>query len=141
MKKRYFALLILLLFICCKSGERLTSPDHYIIKKSITERVKSGSPAEFRIEIIPTDGFEMEVEAPVKLRFDKEGYTDVEFEKELYTKEDLLNRNIKKPVFTGRLTPKKSGSFQVKGDLSFVVCTSSICEPKKAEIIFDFIAE
>jgi hypothetical protein len=132
---------LLLIFVSCKKTERLTSPDHYIIKKSITERVSLSNPAEFRLEIIPTDGYEMEAEAPIKLKFNKELSPDVEFEKEIYTKEDLLNRDIKRPVFSGRITPKKKGEFKIAADLSFVVCTSSVCEPKKTEVIFEFVAE
>ncbi|MCX7943618.1 MAG: hypothetical protein N2746_03825 [Deltaproteobacteria bacterium] len=132
---------ILISLITCKPSEKLTSPDHYILKKSLPERVKINEVAEFRVEIIPTDGYKMEEEAPIKLRFDRENQPHIEFEKELYTKEDLLNKNIKRPTFVGKFTPKTSGNIQFKGELSFVVCTPSICEPKKTEIIFNLLVE
>lgn len=141
MKKILLIICFISFLISCKSSERLTSPEHYIIKKTISEKVQLGSPAEFRIEVIPTDGYKMEEEAPIKLKFNREENSNVEIEKEIYTKSDLLNKDISKPVFIGRFIPKEKGNIKVKGELSFVVCTSSICEPKKTDIIFDFVAE
>ncbi len=134
-------ILIILLILSCKTGEKLTSPDHYIIKKSVKEKVRLGEAAEFKIEIIPTDGFEMEVDAPITLKFDKDSNLDIDFEKEIYTKDDLLNKDIKRPVFIGRFRTRKSGEHKIIGNLSFVVCTSSICEPKKTDVIFHITTE
>ncbi|MGC9043111.1 MAG: hypothetical protein ACP5KG_04565, partial [Myxococcota bacterium] len=105
---------IFTIYIGCKQGERLSSPEHYILKKSHTERTKVDSPADFRVEIIPTDGFKMEVEAPIKLIFKKEMNPDIEFEKEIYTKDDLINKDIKRPIFNGRFIPKKEGIYNIK---------------------------
>lgn len=141
---RKIIIISLILFIgilACKSKEKLSSPDHFIIKKNNIDKVKVNTPVDFQIEIIPTDGFEMEVEAPIKLTFNKENNPDIEFEKSIYTKDDLLNKDIKKPIFKGKFTPLKANDFTVKGELSFVVCTSSICEPKKTEVEFKFLAE
>lgn len=137
----FFAFLVIFTSIGCSRSERLTSPDHYILKTSITERVKVDSPAEFLVEIIPTDRFKIEADAPLNLRFNTEFYPDLSFEKNLYTKADLLNKDIKKPVLKGRIIPKKKGEHIIKGDLSFVVCTSTVCEPKKAEVRFRTTAE
>ncbi len=141
MNKVIILILSFAILSACTKTKKLTSPDHYIIKSSITEKTRTNVPAEFSIEIIPTDGYEMEVEAPIKLKFDTGSYPDLSFEKELYTKDDLLNKNIKKPIFKGKITPQKAGSYEIKGELSFVVCTSSICEPKKTDIIFKTTVE
>lgn len=137
----FFTLSVIFTFIGCSRSERLTSPEHYILKTSITESVKIDSPAEFLVEIIPTDGFKIEADAPLNLRFHTELYPDLSFEKDLYTKADLLNKDIEKPILKGRVIPKKKGEYIIKGDLSFVVCTSIVCEPKKAEIKFRTTAE
>ncbi|GEM_PF-2359603 len=143
MKYKYILIpfIMLIIFTSCKSKDNLTSPDHYIIKKSFNSKVKTGDPVEFKIEIIPTDGFKMEEEAPINLKISKENNPDIEFERVTYTKNELLNKDIKKPVFTGKFTPKKQGNHIVKCELSFVVCTSSVCEPKKAEVVFDITSE
>jgi hypothetical protein len=139
MKKTAYLFLIFLILIGCKQGEKLTSPDHYILRQSVSEIVKVNTPAEFRIEILPTDGYEMEVEAPINLKFATENYPDLIFDKVSFSKKDL--NDIKRPVFSGKITPKKAGEYNIKGELSFVVCTSTICEPKKTDINLHIKAE
>jgi len=139
MNRLAYLLLIFLIVYGCKQGEKLTSPNHYILRQAVTENTKIETPAEFKIEIIPTDGYEMEVEAPINLKFAAENYPDLAFDKVSFSKKDL--NDIKRPVFSGKITPKKTGEYNIKGDLSFVVCTSTICEPKKTDINLHIKAE
>lgn len=98
----------------------------------------AGAPAVARVQVLPAEGWHMNLEYPTKLTLTAPD--GVQLDKAVMVPADgKLDDN--ELAFDVKLTAGKAGTYKVDGELKFAVCTPETCDPKKQQIAFELVAQ
>jgi hypothetical protein len=113
----------------------VASPDvsgTYRIETSQTLKVKKGETAHAKVEVVPRSDAHVSPEAPISLALTSG--TSVKLLKEKMGRADAKETAGKGVEFDVPFTAAAAGKDELKGTLSFFICTEKLCEKQKREI-------
>jgi len=117
------------------AGLLATSPDvsgTYRIEAPKVLKVKKGETAHAKVEVVPRSDAHVSPEAPISLALTSGG--SVKLSKDKLGRADAKETQAKGVEFEVPLTAAAAGKDEVKGTLSFFICTDKLCEKQKREI-------
>jgi len=111
-------------------------PDNsYRLTVSPPEAAKIGAPAVARVSVTPAPGWKINKDFPTALQISApDGVT---LSKPSFEVGDAAKLDDHELTFEVKLTPARSGTHKVGGEIKFAVCTADTCDPKKQPIAFD----
>ena len=104
----------------------------YKIETSPVVKVKKGEAGKARVAVVPRSDAHVSPDAPISLTV-KAGPA-LKLEKEKLGRADARETAAKGVEFDVPFTAASAGSDEVKGTLSFFICTEKLCEKQKKEI-------
>jgi hypothetical protein len=117
------------------AGLLAASPDvsgTYRIEAPKVVKVKKGETARAKVEVVPRSDAHVSPEAPISLALS--AGPGVKLAKEKLARADAKPTEAKGVEFEVPFTAAAAGKDEVKGTLSFFICTEKLCEKQKREI-------
>jgi hypothetical protein len=117
------------------AGLLAASPDvsgTYRIESPKVLKVKKGETAHAKVEVVPRSDAHVSPEAPISLSLTSGG--GVKLVKDKLGRADAKETQAKGVEFDVPFTAAASGKDELKGTLSFFICTEKLCEKQKREI-------
>jgi hypothetical protein len=117
------------------AGLVAASPDvssSYRIETSKTVKVKKGETGHAKVEVVPRSDAHVSPDAPISLALT--AGPAVKLEKEKLGRPEARETKEKGVTFDVPFTASATGKDEVKGTLSFFICTEKLCEKQKREI-------
>lgn len=117
------------------AGLLLASPDvsgTYRVETSKTLKVKKGETAHARVEVVPRSDAHVSPDAPISLALTSG--PSLKLAKEKLGRPDARETKAKGVLFDVPFTAAAAGKDELKGTLSFFICTEKLCEKQKREI-------
>jgi hypothetical protein len=96
-----------------------------------TKEVKEGQDGYFHLQIVPTSGYKVSAEAPLKINLASAG---VELHKKSLGHADAKDAKSTSPEFGVRFGAPKEGDKTIEVDATFFVCSDKICERKQEKM-------
>jgi hypothetical protein len=104
----------------------------YRVETSKVLKVKKGETAHARVEVVPRADAHVSPDAPISLALTSG--PALKLEKEKFGRPEAMQTQAKGVVFDVPFTAAASGKDELKGSLSFFICTEKLCERQKREI-------
>jgi len=104
----------------------------YRIETSKVLKVKKGETAHAKVEVVPRSDAHVSPEAPISLALTSG--PAVKLEKEKFGRPEAKETKAKGVEFDVPFTASAPGKDELKGTLSFFICTEKLCEKQKREI-------
>jgi hypothetical protein len=104
----------------------------YRIETSKVLKVKKGETAHAKVEVVPRSDAHVSPEAPISLALTSG--PAVKLEKEKFGRPEAKETKEKGVTFDVPFTASSAGKDELKGTLSFFICTEKLCEKQKREI-------
>ena len=104
----------------------------YHIDATKVVKVKKGETATAKVEVVPRSDAHVSPDAPISLALTSG--PAVKLAKEKLGRADAKETKAKGVEFAVPLTAAAAGKDEVKGTLSFFICTEKLCEKQKREI-------
>jgi hypothetical protein len=104
----------------------------YRIETTQTLKVKKGETARGKVEVVPRSDAHVSPDAPISLTLTA-GPT-LQLAKEKLGRPDAKETQAKGVAFEVPFTAASAGKDEVKGTLTFFICTEKLCERQKREI-------
>jgi hypothetical protein len=104
----------------------------YRIETSKVLKVKKGETAHAKVEVVPRSDAHVSPEAPISLALTSG--PAVKLEKEKFGRPEAKETQGKGVAFDVPFTAAAAGKDELKGTLSFFICTEKLCEKQKREI-------
>jgi hypothetical protein len=117
------------------AGLMAASPDvseTYRIEAPKVLKVKKGEAARAKVEVVPRSDAHVSPEAPISLSLT--AGPGVKLAKEKLGRDDAKETKGKGVEFEVPFTAAAAGKDEVKGTLSFFICTEKLCERQKREV-------
>jgi hypothetical protein len=117
------------------AGLLATSPDvsgTYRIETPKALKVKKGETARAKVEVVPRSDAHVSPDAPISLALS--AGPGLKLAKEKLGRADARETKEKGVEFEVPFTAAAAGKDEVKGTLSFFICTDKLCEKQKREI-------
>ncbi|HYS09996.1 MAG TPA: hypothetical protein VEP66_14740 [Myxococcales bacterium] len=117
------------------AGLLAASPDvsgTYRIESPKVLKVKKGETAHAKVEVVPRSDAHVSPEAPISLSLTSGA--GVKLVKDKLGRADAKETQAKGVEFDVPFTAAASGKDELKGTLSFFICTEKLCEKQKREI-------
>jgi len=117
------------------AGLLAASPDvagTYRIETSQVLKVKKGDMGHARVEVVPRSDAHVSPDAPISLALTTG--PALKLEKEKLGRPEAKETKEKGVAFDVPFTASAAGKDEVKGTLSFFICTEKLCEKQKREI-------
>jgi hypothetical protein len=124
-----------LMLLLALAGLLAASPDvsgTYRIEAPKVLKLKKGETATAKVEVVPRSDAHVSPDAPISLALT--AGTSVKLAKEKLGRNDAKETQAKGVLFDVPFTAAASGKDEVKGTLSFFICTEKLCEKQKREI-------
>jgi hypothetical protein len=104
----------------------------YKIETSPALKIKKGETAQARVTVVPRADAHVSPDAPVSLTVS--AGPDVELPKTKLGRPDAKATDAKGVEFAVPVVGKAAGKDQVKGQLTFFICTEKVCERQKRDV-------
>jgi len=104
----------------------------YRIDATKVVKVKKGETATAKVEVVPRSDAHVSPDAPISLALTSG--PAVKLGKEKLGRADAKETKAKGVEFDVPITAASAGKDEVKGTLSFFICTEKLCEKQKREI-------
>ena len=104
----------------------------YRIDATKVVKVKKGETATAKVEVVPRSDAHVSPDAPISLALTSG--PAVKLGKEKLGRADAKETKAKGVEFDVPITAASAGKDEVKGTLSFFICTDKLCEKQKREI-------
>ena len=104
----------------------------YRIETSKTLKVKKGETGHAKVEVVPRSDAHVSPDAPISLALTSG--PALKLEKEKLGRPEAKETKEKGVAFDVPFTASAAGKDEVKGTLSFFICTEKLCEKQKREI-------
>jgi hypothetical protein len=104
----------------------------YRIESPKVLKVKKGETAHAKVEVVPRSDAHVSPEAPISLSLTSGA--GVKLVKDKMGRADAKETQAKGVEFDVPFTAAASGKDELKGTLSFFICTEKLCEKQKREI-------
>ena len=117
------------------AGLLAASPDvsgTYRVESPKVLKVKKGETAHAKVEVVPRSDAHVSPEAPISLSLTSGA--GVKLAKDKLGRADAKETQAKGVEFDVPFTAAAAGKDEVKGTLSFFICTEKLCEKQKREI-------
>jgi hypothetical protein len=117
------------------AGLLLASPDvsgTYRVETTRTLKVKKGETAHARVEVVPRADAHVSPDAPISLSLTSG--PALKLAKEKLGRPEAQETKGKGVAFDVPFTAATAGKDELKGTLSFFICTEKLCEKQKREI-------
>src|SRR4051812_23961212 len=111
----------------------------YRIETSPVVKVKKGETGKAHVTVVPRSDAHVSPDAPISLTV-RSGPA-VKLEKEKLGRADARETAAKGVEFDVPFTAASAGSDEVKGTLSFFICTEKLCEKQKQEVSLAVLVE
>ena len=110
----------------------IASPKNYTIDLSqTTKEVKPGQNGFLHLHIVPSDGFKVSAEAPLRINLTSAG---LKLHKTKLGHEDAKDKKSTSPEFGVRFAASDQGDKSIDVDATFFVCDERICERKQEKL-------
>jgi hypothetical protein len=107
-------------------------PGTYRIEATKALKVKKGETARAKVEVVPRSDAHVSPDAPISLALSSG--PGLKLAKEKLGRADAKETKEKGVEFEVPFTAAAAGKDEVKGTLSFFICTDKLCEKQKREI-------
>ena len=117
------------------AGLLLAAPDvsgTYRVETSKTLKVKKGETAHAKVEVVPRADAHVSPDAPISLALT--AGPSLKLAKDKLGRSDARETKAKGVAFEIPFTAAAAGSDELKGTLSFFICTEKLCEKQQREI-------
>ena len=117
------------------AGLLLASPDvsnTYRVETSKTLKVKKGETGHAKVEVVPRADAHVSPDAPISLTLTSG--PSLKLAKEKLGRPEAKETKAKGVLFEVPFTAEAAGKDELKGTLSFFICTEKLCEKQKREI-------
>ena len=104
----------------------------YRIETSQAVRLKKGESGVARVAVVPKEGAHVSPDAPVSLTMS--AGPALKLEKEKLGRKEAKETAAKGVEFDVPFTAASAGRGELKGSLSFFICTEKLCERQKREV-------
>jgi hypothetical protein len=104
----------------------------YRIETPKVVKVKKGQTGQARVEVVPRSDAHVSPEAPISLTVT--AGPSLKLAKEKLGRADAKETKEKGVAFAIPFTAASAGKDEVKGTLSFFICTEKLCEKQKREV-------
>jgi|ERR671935_499193 hypothetical protein len=104
----------------------------YRVETSKVLKVKKGETAHAKVEVVPRADAHVSPEAPISLALTSG--PALKLEKEKFGRPEAKPTDAKGVAFDVPFTAAAPGKDELKGTLSFFICTEKLCEKQKREI-------
>ena len=104
----------------------------YRIETSKVLKVKKGETAHAKVEVVPRSDAHVSPEAPISLAVTSG--PAVKLQREKFGRPEATQTQSKGVAFDIPFTAAAAGRDELKGSLSFFICTEKLCERQKREI-------
>jgi hypothetical protein len=104
----------------------------YRIETSNVLKVRKGETAHAKVEVVPRSDAHVSPEAPISLAMTSG--PAVKLQKEKFGRPEAKETKAKGVEFDVPFTASTAGKDELKGTLSFFICTEKLCEKQKREI-------
>ena len=104
----------------------------YRIETSKVLKVKKGETAHAKVEVVPRSDAHVSPDAPISLALTSG--SAVKLEQEKFGRKEAKETKAKGVAFDVPFTAAASGKDELKGSLSFFICTEKLCERQKREV-------
>src|SRR3954469_18016360 len=111
----------------------------YKIETSPVVKVKKGATGKAHVAVVPRSDAHVSPDAPISLTV--HSGPAVKLEKEKRGRADARETAAKGVEFDVPFTAASAGSDEVKGTLSFFICTEKLCEKQKKEVSLAVLVE
>ena len=104
----------------------------YRVETTKTLKVKKGETATGKVEVVPRADAHVSPDAPISLALSSG--PSLKLAKEKLGRPDAKGTQAKGVVFDVPFTAASAGKDEVRGTLTFFICTEKLCERQKREI-------
>ncbi len=111
----------------------------YKIETSPVVKVKKGETGKARVEVVPRSDAHVSPDAPISLTV--HSGPAVKLAKEKLGRAEAHETAAKGVEFEVPFTAASAGSDEVKGTLSFFICTEKLCEKQKRDVSLAVLVE
>jgi len=111
----------------------------YSVEVSPALRVKRGAQASARVTVVPVPSAHVSPDAPISFKLSSGAA--IALGKAKLGREDAKETAQKGVEFQVPFTGKEAGREEIKGTLSFFICTAQLCEQQKREVSMAVVVE